>query len=386
MTSPELKRYLHAAGISALPSMNSIPFLDLKAIQQLHAESLRSAFERVLDSGWYILGQEVGKFEEEYAAYCGASECVGVANGLDALVLALRALDIGPGDEVLVPGNTYIATWLAVSHVGATPVPVEPVAGTGNLDPTRLATALTARTRAILPVHLYGQPADLEPIIAFAASHGLKVVEDAAQAHGASYRGRKLGAHGDIVAWSFYPGKNFGAVGDGGAITTNDAGLADRIRVLRNYGSRRKYHNEVVGFNSRLDELQAAFLRAKLPHLDAENQHREMIARRYLDGLADAPVQPLELADGCRSVWHLFVIRHAERAALASALSERGIATMIHYPVPPHLQPAYAHLKMAVGTLPISEALHQQVLSLPIGPTMTLEDADRVVGAILECA
>jgi len=366
--------------------MNSIPFLDLKAIQQVHGETLRSAFERVLDSGWYILGEEVCKFEEEYAAYCGVRACVGVANGLDALVLALRALDIGPGDEVLVPGNTYIATWLAVTQVGATPVPVEPLPSTANLDPARLACALTSRTRAILPVHLYGQPADLEPIIAFAASHGLKVVEDAAQAHGASYMGRKIGAHGDIVAWSFYPGKNLGALGDGGAITTNDLDLAQRVRVLRNYGSRRKYHNEVVGYNSRLDELQAAFLRAKLHHLDAENHHREMIAKRYLDGLVDAPVQPFELTNRCQSAWHLFVIRHAQRAALASALSERGIATMIHYPVPPHLQPAYAHLKMPVGALPISEVLHQQVLSLPMGPTMTLEDADRVIGAILECA
>ena len=225
--------------------MSNLPFLDLKAIQQLHADALRSAFERVLDSGWYILGEEVRHFEEEYAAYCGARECVGVANGLDALVLALRALDIGPGDEVLVPANTYIATWLAVSQVGATPVPVEPLPYTANLDPERLAAALTPRTRAVLPVHLYGQPADLEPILAFAKAHGLKVLEDAAQAHGATYAGRRLGAHGDIVAWSFYPGKNLGALGDAGAITTNDAGLADRVRLLRNYGSRRKKTGDV---------------------------------------------------------------------------------------------------------------------------------------------
>ena len=366
--------------------MNKLPFLDLQAIQQVHAGSLRSAFERVLASGWYILGDEVRHFEEEYAAYCGARECVGVANGLDALVLALRALEIGPGDEVLVPGNTYIATWLAVSHVGATPVPVEPLPNTANLDPERLAAALTPRTRAVLPVHLYGQPADLEPILAFAAAHGLKVLEDAAQAHGATYRGRRLGAHGDIVAWSFYPGKNLGALGDAGAITTNDTALADRVRLLRNYGSRRKYHNEVVGYNSRLDELQAALLRAKLPHLDAENGQRAIIGRLYLDGLSGAPVQPLEVASRCESAWHLFVIRHARRDALASALAARGIATMIHYPVPPHLQPAYAHLNLPVGALPITEALHQQVLSLPMGPTMTVEDADRVIQAIHECA
>jgi dTDP-4-amino-4,6-dideoxygalactose transaminase len=366
--------------------MSNLPFLDLKAIQQLHADALRSAFERVLASGWYILGEEVRHFEEEYAAYCGARECVGVANGLDALVLALRALDIGPGDEVLVPANTYIATWLAVSQVGATPVPVEPLPNTANLDPHRLAAALTPRTRAVLPVHLYGQPADLEPILAFAAAHGLKVLEDAAQAHGATYAGRRLGAHGDIVAWSFYPGKNLGALGDAGAITTNDAGLADRVRLLRNYGSRRKYHNEVIGYNSRLDELQAALLRAKLPHLDAENGRRALIARRYLDGLSGAPVRPLEVSARCASVWHLFVIRHPRRDALASELAARGIATMIHYPVPPHLQPAYAHLNLPAGTLPITETLHQQVLSLPMGPTMTLQDADRVIGAIHECA
>lgn len=366
--------------------MNKLPFLDLQAIQQSHAGPLRAAFERVLASGWYILGDEVRLFETEFAAYCGTSECVGVANGLDALVLALRALEIGPGDEVLVPGNTYIATWLAVSQVGATPVPVEPLPNTANLDPDRLAAALTPRTRAIMPVHLYGQPADLEPVLAFAANHGLKVLEDAAQAHGATYRGRRLGGHGDIVAWSFYPGKNLGALGDGGAITTNDAGLADKIRLLRNYGSRRKYFNEVIGFNSRLDELQAALLRAKLPHLDAENARRQVIARRYLDGLAGTPVRPLETAAHCTSVWHLFVVRHPQRDALASELAARGIATMIHYPVPPHMQPAYAHLEIPVGALPITEALHRQVLSLPMGPTMTVEDTDRVIAAVRECA
>ena len=366
--------------------MNKLPFLDLRAMQQVHAGPLRSAFERVLASGWYILGDEVRHFEEEYAAYCGARECVGVANGLDALVLALRALEVGPGDEVIVPANTYIATWLAVSQVGATPVPVEPLPNTANLDPGRLAAALTPRTRAILPVHLYGQPVDLEPILAFAAEHGLKVLEDAAQAHGATYRGRRLGAHGDIVAWSFYPGKNLGALGDAGAITTDNADLADRVRLLRNYGSRRKYFNEVIGYNSRLDELQAALLRAKLPHLDAENAHRAIIARQYMDGLSGTPVRPLEIAAHCASVWHLFVIRHPQRESLASKLAARGIATMIHYPVPPHLQPAYRQLNIPAGALPITEALHQQVLSLPMGPTMTLEDADRVVGAIHECA
>ncbi len=366
--------------------MTNLPFLDLAAIQRTHADALRVAFDRVLTSGWYILGQEVQRFESEYAEYCGAQACVGVANGLDALVLALRALEIGEGDEVLVPSNTYIASWLAVSHVGATPVPVEPDPDTANLDPAHLAAALTGRTRAIMPVHLYGRPADLDPIMAFAAVHGLKVLEDAAQAHGASYKGKRLGAHGDAVAWSFYPGKNLGALGDGGAVTTNDVDLAERIRVLRNYGSRRKYVNEIIGYNSRLDELQAALLRAKLPGLDDENAQRARIAAHYLEKLRDAPVGLPPLDAEFTSAWHLFVIRHPRRDALAAALAELGIGTMIHYPIAPHLQQAYAHLQLREGALPISEALHREVLSLPMGPTMSLSDADRVIGAIHACA
>lgn len=359
-----------------------IPFLDLKSIQLAQAAELKAAFARVLDSGWYILGDEVRQFEREYAAYCGAQACVGVANGLDALVLALRALDIGPGDEVLVPSNTYIATWLAVSHVGATPVPVEPDRATANLDAARLAAALTPRTRAVLPVHLYGQPADMAPILAFARDHGLKVVEDAAQAHGARYQGRRIGAHGDIVAWSFYPGKNLGALGDGGAITTDDSGLAERIQVLRNYGSRVKYHNEVIGYNSRLDELQAALLRVKLPVLDAGNQQRAAIARHYLQALAGLDLVLPTIAPGCESAWHLFVVRHPARDRLARQLAEAGIGTVIHYPIPPHLQPAYAGLGLRRGALPIAEAIHDEVLSLPIGPTMTLDQADQVIAAL----
>jgi dTDP-4-amino-4,6-dideoxygalactose transaminase len=362
--------------------MTKLPFLDLGAIQQSYAPALREAFERVLRSGWYILGQEVEQFEREYAAFCGARECVGVANGLDALTLALRALGIGAGDEVIVPSNTYIATWLAVSQVGATPVPVEPIEATANLDPARIAAALTPRTRALMPVHLYGQPADLAPILALAREHGLKVVEDAAQAHGARYQGRRLGAHGDAVAWSFYPGKNLGALGDGGAVTTDDPTLADRIRVLRNYGSRRKYHNEVLGVNSRLDELQAALLRAKLPRLDEDNARRAAVAARYLQRLQAGPARPIQVAPHGDSVWHLFVIRHPRRDALAQALAQRGIGTVIHYPVPPHLQPAYTALGFAAGSFPIAEALHREVLSLPMGPTMRLEDVDRVVDAI----
>lgn len=360
----------------------AIPFLDLKTIQLAQAGELKAAFARVLESGWYILGEEVNQFEREYAAYCGARECIGVANGLDALILALKALDVGPGDEVLVPANTYIATWLAVSHVGATPVPVEPVEATANIDAARLAAALTPRTRAIMPVHLYGQPADLDPILAFARDHELKVVEDGAQAHGARYLGRRLGAHGHAVAWSFYPGKNLGALGDGGAVTTDDRVVAERIRVLRNYGSRVKYHNEVIGWNSRLDELQAALLRVKLPQLDAGNRQRSLLAQCYMEGLQGCNVVLPSVAPACESAWHLFVIRHPRRDELAKALAAEGIGTMIHYPVAPHLQPAYAALNFAPGSLPISERLHAQVLSLPIGPTMTIEQAKAVIDVV----
>lgn len=363
--------------------MPELPFLDLRAIQIKHAEALRAAFDRVLDSGWYILGSEVEAFEREFAEYCGAAHCVGVANGLDALVLALRSLDIGPGDEVIVPSNTYIATWLAVSHVGATPVPVEPLLRTANLNPELLEAALTPRTRAVLPVHLYGQSADLDPIMAFARAHGLKVIEDAAQAHGATYRGQRVGSHGDVVTWSFYPGKNLGALGDGGAITTPHIEVADRIRVLRNYGSRRKYENEVQGTNSRLDELQAAFLRAKLPALEAENARRAELANRYTEQLKGLPVIPIgEDRTLGRSAWHLYVVRSGQRDFLAAGLRERGIGTVIHYPTAPHMQGAYTELGYRKGAFPISETLHREVLSLPLGPTMLDADVDRVVRAM----
>lgn len=364
-----------------------IPFLDLKSVQLSQASELKAAFEHVLDSGWYILGNELKQFEQEYAAYCGARECVGVANGLDALTLTLRALEVGPGDEVIVPANTYIATWLAVTHVGATPVPVEPNEATRNLDPARVAAAITPRTRVLLPVHLYGLPADMDPLLDIARRHGLKVVEDGAQAHGARYGGRRLGAHGHAVAWSFYPGKNLGALGDGGAVTTDDAALAERLRLLRNYGSRIKYHNDEVGYNSRLDELQAALLRVKLGALDDHNARRRRIAAAYLDGLRNAPRLGLpQVPDGCESVWHLFVVRHPRRDELARRLGEAGIGTMIHYPVPPHLQPAYAALGLGEGALPITEALHREVLSLPMGPTQTDADTQRVIAAVCDAA
>ena len=359
-----------------------IPFLDLKAINLAHADALRTAFDRVLDSGWFILGAETEAFEREWASYCGARHSVGVANGLDALTLSLRALDVGHGDEVLVPSNTYIASWLAVTQAGARPVPVEPDPRTYNLDPSRLESAITSRTRAIMPVHLYGQSASLEPILDVARRHGLRVIEDAAQAHGASYKGQRIGAHGDVVAWSFYPGKNLGALGDGGAITTNDAQIADRVRVLRNYGSRTKYHNEVIGWNSRLDELQAALLRAKLPFLDSENSHRATIAELYTRCLAGLGLELPYIAPDCVSAWHLYVVRHPQRDHLASALKEAGIGTVIHYPVPPHLQPAYDDLGHGCGCYPISEALHREVLSLPLSPTLAVAQAEEVVAAI----
>jgi len=356
-----------------------IPFLNVGATYtELQAE-LDAAVQRVLHSGWYLLGTELKTFEEDYAHFTESRHCVGVANGLEALVLALKAVGIQPGQEVIVPANTYIATWLAVSFVGATPVPVEPVPGLWNLDPERLEKVLTPNTAAVLPVHLYGQPADMDPILAWARSHGLKVVEDGAQAHGASYKGRRIGGHADAVAWSFYPGKNLGCFGDGGAVTTDDAGVADRIRVLRNYGSRQKYMNEVKGHNSRLDELQAAVLSVKLRHLDAWNARRRALAARYLSGLQGLPGLGLPGQQaGTEHAWHLFVVDHARRDDLQAYLASQGIQTLVHYPIPPHLSEAYA-ADQSWGAFPISEAAANNHLSLPIGPHLTPAEADRVV-------
>ena len=377
-----------------------VPFLDLRAAYLELKPEIDAAVARVMDSGWYILGEEVEAFEAEWATYCEARHAVGVANGLDALHLSLRALGVGPGDEVIVPSNTYIATWLAVSQCGATPVPVEPDERTCNIDPNRIEAAITARTKVILPVHLYGQPADLDPILAIARQNGLRVLEDAAQAHGARYQGRRIGAHGDAVAWSFYPGKNLGALGDGGAVTTNDPDIADRIRVLRNYGSRVKYVNEVQGVNSRLDPIQAAVLRVKLKVLDEWNARRKAIATQYLaalsprpagEGLGDRatiPPSPPGRGAGVRAitppfvpnyadpVWHLFVIRSPQRDALQQQLTNAGIGTMIHYPIPPHLQAAYAELGYQPGDFPIADAMAGEVLSLPIGPQMPTADVE----------
>lgn len=346
----------------------NVPFLDLKSPHiELRAE-LENAFDRTLNSGWYILGNEVKQFEKEFAAYCEADHCIGVGNGLEALHLILRAYGIGAGDEVIVPSNTYIATWLAVSYAGATPVPVEPVETTYNIDPALIEAAITPRTKAIIAVHLYGQPADMDAINAIAQKHGLKVIEDAAQAHGARYKGQRVGSLGDAAGFSFYPGKNLGAIGDGGAVTTNDAELAEKVRVLSNYGSRVKYHNEVKGFNSRLDELQAAFLREKLKVLDVWNEKRKQISASYFAQLVGRDLVLPYVPEWADPVWHLFVVRTAERDALQAHLQNEGVSTMIHYPIPPHMQPAYAELDIKQGSLPIAEVIHREVLSLPIWP------------------
>lgn len=363
--------------------MTKIQFLDVKSINLRQHAKFHDLLDRVLNSGWLILGKETEAFESEFAQYCGASHCVGVGNGLEALHLVLRAWGVGDGDEVIVPSNTYIATWLAVSQVGAIPVPVEPDIATYNIDPGKIEAAITSRTRAIIPVHLYGQTADMGAIMEIAERHQLKVLEDGAQAHGARFKGRRAGSLGHAAAFSFYPGKNLGALGDGGAVTTSDGDLAEKVRVLRNYGSRVKYHNEVQGYNSRLDELQSAFLRVKLPLLDSDNAHRAEIAGRYAAGLADIDgLQLPEVAPHCDHVWHLYVIRHPRRHELQQRLQERGLGTMIHYPVPPHLQPAYKALEYHNGRFPISEQIHEEVLSLPMGPTITLGDADEVIQAL----
>lgn len=360
----------------------SIPFLDLKAAYFELKDEIDAACHRVMESGWYILGEEVETFEAEYAMFCEARHCVGVGNGLDALYLALRAMDVGAGDEVIVPSNTYIATWLAVSMTGATPVPVEPDERTYNIDPLLIEAAITSRTKVILPVHLYGLPADLDPIMAIARRHGLRVLEDAAQAHGARYRQKRIGTHGDAVAWSFYPGKNLGAMGDGGAVTTNDPVIADRVRVLSNYGSRVKYRNEVKGVNSRLDPLQAAVLRVKLQYLDEWNQRRRGIVAAYHSALSAASLYLPVVTNDVEPVWHLYVVRSLQRDSLQQGLQANGVNTLIHYPIPPHLQEAYAGYGIKAGSLPVAEQLSNEVLSLPIGPQQSAEATAHVISAV----
>jgi dTDP-4-amino-4,6-dideoxygalactose transaminase len=359
-----------------------VPFLDLAAgYSELSAE-IRTALTSVAESGRYILGPEVTEFETEFADFVGVRHCVGVGNGLDALRLALMAMGVGSGDEVIVPANTYIATWLAVSEVGAIPVPVEPLGRTFNLDPSRIEAAITERTKVLLPVHLYGQPAEMNAIREIAERRGLLVLEDAAQAQGARYGDVRVGGIGDAAAWSFYPGKNLGALGDAGAITTNDDDLADRVRVLRNYGSRVKYVNEVRGLNSRLDSIQAAVLRVKLRVLDTWNDRRAEVAAAYIERLQHTPLCLPSTPEHVTPVWHLFVVRTDRRQEIMSFLSDRGIETLIHYPIPPHLQEAYSDLGLHAESVPITEAIHREVMSLPIGPHVTRQQVDWVVEAV----
>jgi len=334
-----------------------------------------------------LLGEETENFEKEYADFCGVDHCVTVANGMDGLVLALRAFDIGPGDEVIVPSHTFIASWLAITQVGATPIPVEPDAETYNIDPEKIEAAITKNTRGIMPVHLYGQPANMSPIMAIADKHGLVVLEDAAQSQGAKYKEKRSGSLGHAAAHSFYPGKNLGAFSDGGAVTTNDSEIANKIRTLRNYGSKVKYDHEVAGVNSRIDEFQAAVLRIKLKHLDQWNLRRSEIATNYLKELADLPGITLpRIIEESTSVWHLFVIRHSNRDRLQNLLREREIHTLIHYPTAPHLAGAYDSLGYKAGAFPIAEELTSTLLSLPIGPQQPLEATNQIIKAVREIA
>ncbi len=362
-----------------------VPFLDMKAQYDELREELDQAYQRVMDSGWYILSDEVRAFEQEFADHLGVKHCVGVGNGLEALQLIFMAYGIGAGDEVIVPSNTYIASWLSVSYVGATPIPVEPNPSTHNIDPSRIAQALTKRTKAIMPVHLYGQPTEMTEIWKLAEQHGLRIVEDSAQAHGVKYMDKMAGNLGSAAAFSFYPTKNLGAFGDAGAITTNEDELADKVRVLRNYGSRKKYYNEVRGHNSRLDPLQAAFLRVKLKYLNEWNVRRQNLAKYYLEKLNNLPGLGLPItAPQTEHGWHIFVVTHDDRDGLKSHLDEHGVDTLIHYPVPPHLSEAYADLGYKADDFPLSEKLANSVLSLPIGPHVTKEQAEFVVGRIRE--
>lgn len=361
-----------------------IPFLDIKPHYLEIKDELASACLRVLESGRYILGEEVKAFEDEFASYCGVRHCIGVGNGLEALHLVLLGYDVGKGDEVIVPANTFIATWLAVSSTGATPVPVEPDMRTYNINPELLEAAITGRTKAIIPVHLYGQPADMDAILSIARTFGLKVIEDAAQAHGARYKGKRVGSLGDAAGFSFYPGKNLGAFGDAGAVTTNDDALAEKVRMIRNYGSQRKYVNKIKGLNSRLDEIQAAFLRVKLARLDKWNQCRRELASIYIDRLTNlCPELTLPyVTPWAEPVWHLFVVRHPRREFFQKRLSDQGTETLIHYPIPPHLQEAYKDLGYRPGHFPIAERIAGEVISLPIWPQLSVSQISTIINLV----
>jgi len=358
-----------------------VPFLEvLAAWRELRAD-FNAAWDRVMESGSYILGEELERFESEFASYCGAALCAGCGSGLDALRLILDGYGIGPGDEVLVPAHTFIATWLAVMHSGARPVAVDADADTCNLDPDHIESAVTSRTRAIIAVHLYGQPAQLDDIQSVASRHGLRVIEDAAQAHGATFHGRRVGSLGDAAAFSFYPAKNLGAFGDSGAVVSNDADLIGRVRMLRNYGSASKYVHELKGHNSRLDPLQAAFLRVRLPHLDAWNRRRDAVAARYCRELAGLCVLPV-VAPGANPVWSVFAIRHAQRERLRLHLERCRVQSQIHYPTPPHLSPACREVGYRKGDMPVTEMIAETELSLPIGPHLNPEQVSRVIDSV----
>lgn len=357
-----------------------IPFLDIGHLHQSIRPALDAAYHRVMDSGWFIMGPELEGFEAEFARYSCVKHCIGVGNGLEALHLLLRAYGIGPGDEVIVPSNTFIATWLAVSQCGATPVPVEPDPDTFNINPALICAAITRRTRAIMPVHLYGLPADMDPINAIAAQHGLIVIEDAAQAQGAMYKGRRAGSLGHAAGTSFYPGKNLGALGDGGAVLTNDDAIASKVRLLRNYGSCIKYQHDLAGYNSRLDEMQAAFLRAKLAVLDEWNAKRREFATAYTCLLQSSGVSLPHVPDYADPVWHLYVIRSGNRDGLKAHLDREGVSTVIHYPIPPHLQGCYSEFRHAL--LPLAEQMAKDVLSLPMSSAMTMTQIEFVASSV----
>ncbi len=363
----------------------NIPFVNLQDCYQEFKAEFDAAYHRVMESGWYILGQELEAFEAEFANYCESKFCLGVGNGLDALSLILRGLNIGAGDEVIVPAHTFIATWLAVSHTGASPIPVEINKETYNIELEKIERAITKKTKAIIAVHLYGLPADMDSINRLASHYNLNVIEDAAQAHGARYKNRRVGSLGDAAAFSFYPVKNLGAIGDGGAITTNNSELAKKLKLLRNYGSQVKYEHEIIGFNSRLDELQAAFLRVKLEKLDEWNLRRTEIAKQYIDSfqhIADLilPTVPKEL----EHVWHSFVIRHPQRQAILESLKNADIDTLIHYPIPPYLSKAYQHLSYKANKFTITNTITKYILSLPIYPYLKNEAVKAVITKLRE--
>lgn len=361
-----------------------VPFVSFLPMEKELNEDLRESFERVFARSWYIDGVEDKLFEESFSEYCGTKYCVGVGNGLDALMLSLKALDIGKGDEVIVPSNTYIATALAVTYVGATPVFVEPDIRTFNINPSLIEESITKRTKAIIPVHLYGQPCDMDPIMKIAEKYHLKVVEDCAQAHGALYKGKRIGSFGNSAGFSFYPGKNLGALGDAGAVVTNDEKLAEKVRALGNYGSDYKYHHIYKGNNSRLDEMQAAFLSVKLPHLERMNNERRRLSKIYLEKIKNVKVILPYVISDCVPVWHIFGIRCAERDALEKHLNERGIGTNKHYPISIHMQECYKDMNMPSGFLPVAEEISRTELSLPMYYGMTDEEIQYVVDAINE--